>query len=320
MVRAVILIVTTVTPTIRAVIQTVTTVTPTIRAVIQTVTTVIPTIRAVIQTVTTVTPAIRAVTLTVTAVTRAGRSFSFSFSGHKTAVVNYKRLLPAKSVMDFKFAAVLQTANQKLMKAKTNLDLKSKTVPQLIEFANHVVAAMTGNVNFPNPHPTLASMTAAIAALQTADTNAQGAGPTQTSILHQKEETVRTMLTQLALYVEGIVNDPSVADAMREGMILSAGMQVRAVAHPQKHHFAVKHGAVSGSVDLTAQGITHGFHNWEYILEPAASNQWVSAPSTTQAHTVVTGLQPGSTYSFRHRAVTKDGESDWEQVLTIIVN
>jgi hypothetical protein len=40
---------------------------------------------------------------------------------------------------------------------------------------------------------------------------------------------------------------------------------------------------------------------------------------TLQASTVLFGLTPGTTYSFRLRVVTKEGEASWSDVLSLIV-
>jgi hypothetical protein len=43
---------------------------------------------------------------------------------------------------------------------------------------------------------------------------------------------------------------------------------------------------------------------------------WVALPPTLQARTTVTGLTPGSSAQFRHRAVTKAGAADWSLPIT----
>jgi hypothetical protein len=42
-------------------------------------------------------------------------------------------------------------------------------------------------------------------------------------------------------------------------------------------------------------------------------------PPTTRSNTALAGLQPGATYSFRYRSVTKAGASDWSQPLGFMV-
>jgi hypothetical protein len=54
-------------------------------------------------------------------------------------------------------------------------------------------------------------------------------------------------------------------------------------------------------------------------MSPDGGKTWQALPPTVQAKTAATGLQPGSTYSFRYRAVTKTGPSDWSQAIAIVV-
>ena len=46
---------------------------------------------------------------------------------------------------------------------------------------------------------------------------------------------------------------------------------------------------------------------------------WVSAPSSLQAKTTVTGLPVGTSVLFRYRTLTKTGEGDWSQGLALLV-
>jgi hypothetical protein len=45
----------------------------------------------------------------------------------------------------------------------------------------------------------------------------------------------------------------------------------------------------------------------------------VSAPSTLQAKTTITGLPVGTSVLFRYRTLTKTGEGDWSQGLALLV-
>jgi hypothetical protein len=47
---------------------------------------------------------------------------------------------------------------------------------------------------------------------------------------------------------------------------------------------------------------------------------WTNAPSTLQAKTDVVALTPVTTYFFRVRPVTKDGEGNWSQVVSLVVS
>jgi hypothetical protein len=46
---------------------------------------------------------------------------------------------------------------------------------------------------------------------------------------------------------------------------------------------------------------------------------WTSAPVTLLSKTVIVGLAVGTNYSFRVRPVTKTGEGNWSQVVSLLV-
>jgi|HubBroStandDraft_3_1064219.scaffolds.fasta_scaffold503576_1 hypothetical protein len=94
-------------------------------------------------------------------------------------------------------------------------------------------------------------------------------------------------------------------------------MSVKQSAGPKKQPFAVKQGRVSGSVTLTVRhpGIVASF-DWQYASD---GEHWIEAPSEVHARQDIEGLTPGTLYSFRYRTLTRDGTSDWSDVLTLLV-
>ena len=188
-------------------------------------------------------------------------------------------------------------------------------VPALILFAQSIVAKMTGNASFPSPTPTLAVVIQAIHDLATAETAAIASTTGAVSARNEKKAALLTLLRQLMGYVQ------SVADADVEqgaSIIESASFAVRkAVAHKPRVFDAVQ-GAVSGSVKLVAAtGARRASYEWQSSID--GGKTWVTAPSTLQAKTVITGLTPGASVLFRSRSVTKAGEGDWSQSVTLIV-
>jgi len=75
-------------------------------------------------------------------------------------------------------------------------------------------------------------------------------------------------------------------------VIKGAGLAVRKTPVRKPHVFAIKQGAVSGSVKV----------------------------STVSAKTSLSGLAVGSTVMFRYRTVTKAGVSDWVAPVSFFVN
>ena len=94
-------------------------------------------------------------------------------------------------------------------------------------------------------------------------------------------------------------------------------MSVRAVTLHPKAQLSVKQGSVSGSVKLMAKAVDHrASYEWQFSTD---QKTWTNAPSTLQAKTDIAGLTAGTAYFFRFRGVTKAGEGNWSQVVTLLV-
>jgi len=190
------------------------------------------------------------------------------------------------------------------------------TIAAIITFAQSIVAAMSGNpAAFPSPVPTLALVTAAIAALQAAESAALARTKGAVTARNDRKEALVALLQQLRTYVQGI------ADADRENsaaIIQSAGIAVRKTAVRKPRVFAAEQGDVSGAVKLvTASAGPRSSYDWQ--LSTDGGKTWLLLPSTMQAKTSVTGLAAGTTVQFRFRALTRTGEADWSQPISLLV-
>jgi len=188
-------------------------------------------------------------------------------------------------------------------------------VPALISLATGIVQGLTGNASFPAPVPALATVTAAITGLQTAETAAQAKTRGAVAARNAQRAALLTMLDQLKAYVQ------QVADANRAtapALIQSVAMSVKKIPIHQKQVFAAEAGTVSGSVKLVAQVAgRRASYEWESSLD--GGKTWVSAPPTLQTKTTMAGLTVGTSYMFRYRSVTKTGASDWSQPISMLV-
>ena len=82
--------------------------------------------------------------------------------------------------------------------------------------------------------------------------------------------------------------------------------------------FGAKPGTVTGQVKLVATSAARrASYEWETSID--AGKTWQVAPVTLQAKTTISGLVPGSSVMFRYRPVTKTGEADWSQPVSLIV-
>jgi hypothetical protein len=188
-------------------------------------------------------------------------------------------------------------------------------VPALIQYVQGIVKAMTNNPSFPNPTPTLAAITAAIAALAVAETAAQAR--TKGAVLARNN--AQTALVTLLKQLRGNIQTTADADTDNSAAIIaSAGIPVRKTPVRPPRDFHATAGAVSGSAKVVAPAAAHrASYDWEY--SPDGGKTWVAAPSTLGARTTITGLPSGTTVQFRFRALTKTGEGDWSQPTALLV-
>jgi predicted phage tail protein len=191
-----------------------------------------------------------------------------------------------------------------------------KNVPALISFAQGIVNRMTGNPSFLSPTPALASVSTAINELQAAETAALARTKGAAAVRNEKRTALVGAIQQLRGYIQSIADaDPTKAASIIE----SAGVAVRKTPTHTARAFAAKPGPVSGVAKVTAAAASRrASYEWQYSAD--GGKTWVTAPATLQAKTTVAGLVPGSTVQFKYRAVTKTGEGDWSQPLSLLVH
>jgi hypothetical protein len=188
-------------------------------------------------------------------------------------------------------------------------------VPALISFATAVVTRMTGNSAFPTPAPPLATVAAAIADLQNAETAAAAKTKGAVTVRNDKRAALVTLLRQLESYVQ------NQADSNLENgaaVIESAGISVRKLGVRKPRTFTAVQGATSGTITLIAASAAHrASYEWQYSTD--GGKTWTFAPGTLQAKTTIPALTPGASVQFKYRPVLKAGDGDWSQAVTIIV-
>ena len=207
------------------------------------------------------------------------------------------------------------TPSKTIRRSLVSLMLPESKVPALINYAQQIVKSMTGNASFPTPTPTLAALTLAVSDLQTAENavlaRTKGAAATR----NEKRTALVMLLQQLKGYIQ------SVADANVENgasTIQSAGLAVRKIPVRPPRVFDATPGPTTGTAKLIAAAAApRASYEWQSSAD--GGKTWVAAPSTLQAKTTVIGLAAGTTVQFRYRAVTKDGEGDWSQPVSLLV-
>jgi hypothetical protein len=208
----------------------------------------------------------------------------------------------------------MATTTQSTHRAVAVLNLP-KRMPALITYAQGIATALTNNAFFPNPTPTPAAINAAIAQLQTAETAALSRVKGAVTVRNDKRVALVALLQELKGNVQ------TTADANVENgaaIIESAAISVKKTSVRKPRVFTAEQAEVSGSAKLFAVSAgARSSYEWEYSAD--GGKTWVTAPVTLQASTTVPGLTPGSTVQFRYRPVTKAGEGNWSQTVSLIL-
>jgi len=204
--------------------------------------------------------------------------------------------------------------------AKVKLNVRGLSITEKVAKARQIVKALTDNAFFTTPQPPLAAITTAANDLETAFGDAQTArqtAVTKTSIMHEKEDLLESLLRQLAGYVESVAGDD-------ESKILSAGISIRATTLATKEPEApialsATEGDHDGEIDLSWDTVKGAK---SYVIERLPTRPRRLHGSTKQFRSSLRlqweGLVSGTRYWFRVAAVMSSGQSGWSDPATKI--
>ena len=178
-----------------------------------------------------------------------------------------------------------------------------------------ILAEMTANAAiFKSPPIAFTVVSGHVVDLQAAETTAQTRTKGTAAARDAKKLIVIADGKQLHAYVQQLVN-ASPEDALTIANV--AAMSLRVSPSKHKSDLAVKH-VTSGTVKVVAKASKAArAHDWQYSAD--GGKTWTQVPPTLAARTTITGLTPGQTVVFRHRAITKTGASDWSEPVSLIV-
>ena len=214
----------------------------------------------------------------------------------------------------------LPQPNKKRM-AKLKLNLSTLGDDQLIQKANDLKTALTGNANFTTPLPSLASVTTLITTGQTkltAFNTAQAVAKQTTTDKNTALDALRAALATWGEYVQLT----SGGDASK---IQSAGMDVQSARTPtvtpnQVANLAITAGDNAGELDLQWDPLPNAkTYEIQTSPDPVTATSWVSQPSVTKSQTAIMGLTSGARMWARVRAVNAAGQGAWSDVASKIV-
>jgi len=174
---------------------------------------------------------------------------------------------------------------------------------------------MTNNPHFPTPLPALATITQAIDELRAAQAAALSRVQGAVSLRNDKRSALIKLLQALKGYIQGVAN---LVPETAATVIQSAGVAVRKTPTRRPRSLTAVPGPITGTAKVTAVSVgPRASYEWQVSTD--GGKTWVDGPSSIRTKTVIVGLTPGATVAFRYRTVTKAGESDWSQSVTLIV-
>ncbi len=181
-----------------------------------------------------------------------------------------------------------------------------------------IVAAMTGNSNFPTPTPALKDVSAAIADYSNALSLAQNRGKVEVAIKNAKKEALIAILRSLAAYVNFIANGDKT-------VIMSAGFDTtkdNASALPlaEPKNFKVTNGINAGEAITSISGVRNvKTYLHQYTADPITdASVWQSKYVSTRTCTF-SNLQSGKKTWFRVAAIGTGQQIAYTEPLSLII-
>ncbi len=205
--------------------------------------------------------------------------------------------------------------------SKAILKFHGLTPAQKLARAREIVAKMTGNTNFTNPTPSLASISAAIDDAEKALEAAGGGGPISKKDRNNKVALVVLLMTQLTSYINAVTDDPV--------KLLTTGLTLKTEKKRGKRVFRATPGKKAGTVAIEAPPNKARAHKWQYGYDPDTQSNvvpanivWLDLPITSASHTAIENLTTGHKVWIRHGYVysgPKGGDYPYGDPVSVIV-
>jgi|SRR5215213_2430904 len=205
--------------------------------------------------------------------------------------------------------------------ARVRLNLGKLSVTDKIATGRHIVTKLTNNPSFPDPHPALTEVNAALDELETAFGQVQSAKSeitTRVGTQEIAEKKFDQLLTRLAGYVESVAGSD-------DTLITSTGMEVKGSRSPATiptapQSLSAAPGEHDGEIFLSWKAVPNAYsYVLEFSLDPATAGSWSQLGVATSASKTIGNLTSGKRYWFRAKAIGAAGESGWSEHASKVV-
>ena len=188
------------------------------------------------------------------------------------------------------------------------------SVPSKVE---SVLVKMKNNPKFINPKPPLAQVETENEDLIQAIAKAKDGSKTDKAKVPEKLYKLKLSISTLMGYVETTANSNA---AIASSVIASSGMDEKRFTPRKKKIFEVKNTDSSGNIKVwcprTKKDIVFGF---EYTQTPDDESFFVPAEFSPAASRIITDLIAGKRCYIRWASITSTGQTDWSDVISIMV-
>ncbi|MGH7953865.1 MAG: fibronectin type III domain-containing protein [Limisphaerales bacterium] len=189
--------------------------------------------------------------------------------------------------------------------------------PQLITDATAIVAAMTGNTNYPAPAPALPDVGAAVDNFVAGVAAAADGGLALTSAKNDLRAILIALLRELASYVQ-VTCKGDLTKLLTSGFPIQKPQRQPIGTLPAPANLIVKLGGVSGELDAKADPVFGAAtYNWR-LSTTIAPTVTLQSGQSTAASTTFGGLMPGTSYNIEVNALGAAGPSDWSNPVSQI--
>jgi hypothetical protein len=194
------------------------------------------------------------------------------------------------------------------MNLRVSLSFARVPDTDLDNFAQGVIAAMTGNAAYPSPPVTMAALQTAINDFTAKIAAAKTGGPPDTAAKYNSRQSLLGLLRQLASYVQINCNNDMAT-------LLSSGFQAMSTNRAQSpldqpQSLSIKNGT-SGQLVASVDPVKNT--SMYEGRAKGATGDWLPSVFTGDSqHITFNDLTPGQTYTIQVRALGgSTGQSDW---------
>ena len=204
-----------------------------------------------------------------------------------------------------------------MKKTKIKSNFTGLSDAELDARASGIISAMTGNPHFPQPNPALEDVSNSLKLFSEALALSKTGDRVKAAYKNQLRDNLDGLLTKLANYCRFVAQGDRF-------MLTSSGFQVNAEANSAvtigfPENFSVEIGRQSGSALASVNRVRNAkSYLFRWGSAPIANDNWSNTVSS-QSRLTITGLVPGTTYSFQIGAAGSKGQLVFTDIITKMV-